>query len=121
MNQNVVYVSAAAGNVSREARRVCKEAAGIVRNSSNKLHIDSAHTSSLSFSLPPGDTCRRCIASRVNASVIRAQNKRYRHRPARQELAEETTRFHPPLPRTGAREPRKREMGRCKLILISRR
>lgn len=44
MNQNVVCVSVA-GNVSREARRVCKEAAGIARSSSNKLHIDSVHTS----------------------------------------------------------------------------
>jgi len=50
MNQNVVCVSS---NVSREARRVCKEAAGIAHSSSNKLHIDSARTS-----LSPGDTCR---------------------------------------------------------------
>lgn len=52
MNQNVVYVSV--GNVSREARRVCKEAAGIARSSSNKLHIDSVRTylpTSLYFSL----------------------------------------------------------------------
>lgn len=80
MNQNVVCVLGT-GNVSHE---VCKEAS-ITRR--------VVRTNCILIPLSPGDTCRRCIASRVNASVIRAQNKRYHHRPA-QELVEETFSFH---------------------------
>lgn len=54
------------------------------------LHI-VVRTNYILIPLSPGDTCRWCIASRVNASVIRAQNKRYHHRPARQELAEDVS------------------------------